>query len=43
MAVTGADRVPINAAGLDLRSPSALDRVVETDDDRPVPDEGGDQ
>jgi hypothetical protein len=35
--------LPVDAARLDLRSPAALDRIVETDDDRPVPDKGGDQ
>jgi hypothetical protein len=39
--VTGADRVPVDTARLDLRSPAALDRIV--DDDRPVPDKGRDQ
>ena len=43
VAMAGADRVPVDAARLDLRSPPALDRVIEADDDRPVPDKGDDQ
>src|ERR1700761_2230602 len=39
----GADRIAIDAACLDLRSPSPLERVVQADDDGTVRDEATDQ
>src|ERR671929_69543 len=41
MAVAGADRIAVDAAGLDLRPPAPLDGVVDGDHDRTLRHEGG--
>src|SRR5688572_5979588 len=43
VAAAGAHRVAVDATGLDLGAPAALDRLVDTDDHRPVRDEGAEQ
>jgi uncharacterized protein len=42
MAVAGAHRVAVDAAGGDARSPAPLDGVVDADDHRPLRHQGGD-